>query len=113
MAEQTKSRFSRLQVFAVLLILFGLFLAVIARLRINPANVSSLGFEKLGQALVPSQQGVTILGALCAVAAAATLLLSNRNARIAAAALVVGVLLAIMAVLTALAQGGSRGVLAL
>ena len=107
MTEQTKSRFSRLQVFAVLLILFGLFLAVIARLRINPANISSLGFEKLGQALVPSQRGVTIFGALCAVAAVAALVLSNRNARIAAAALVGGVLLAIMAVLTALAQGGS------
>ncbi len=107
MAEQTKSRLSRLQVFAALLILFGLFLAVIARGRINPASVSSLGFEKLGQALVPSQRGVTILGALCAVAAVAALVLSNRNARIAAAALVVGVLLAIVAVLTALAQGGS------
>lgn len=107
MAEQTKSRFSRLQVFAVLLILLGLFLAVIARSRISPANVSSLGFEKLGQALVPSRRGVTILGALCAVAALAALVLSNRSARIAAAALVGGVLLAIMAILTALAQGGS------
>jgi simple sugar transport system permease protein len=107
MAEKRKSRFSRLQVFAVLLILLGLYLAVVARPRINPANVSSLGFEKLGQALVPSQRGVTIFGALCAVAAIAALVLSNRNARIAAAALVGGVLLAIMAVLTALAQGGS------
>jgi simple sugar transport system permease protein len=107
MAERTKSRFSRLQVFAVLLFLFGLFLAVIARGRINPANVSSLGFEKLGQALVPAQRGVTILGALCAVAAAAALMLSKRSARIAAAALLGSFLLAIMAVLTALAQGGS------
>jgi ABC-type uncharacterized transport system permease subunit len=107
MAEQTKSRFSRLQVFSVLLILFGLFLAVIASSRINPANVSSLGFDKLGQALVPAQRGVTILGALCAVAAAAALVLSHRSARIAAAALVGSFLLAIMAVLTALAQGGS------
>jgi len=107
MAERTKSRFSRLQVFAVLLILLGLYLAVIARPRINPAHVSSLGFEKLGQALVPSQRGVTIFGALCAVAAVAALVLSNRSARIAAAALVGGVLLAIMAILTALAQGGS------
>ena len=65
MAEQTKSRFSRLQVFAVLLILLGLFLAVIASSRINPANVSSLGFDKLGQALVPARRCVTILGALC------------------------------------------------
>jgi ABC-type uncharacterized transport system permease subunit len=107
MAEKRKSRFSRLQVFAVLLILFGLFLAVIASNRINPANVSKLGFEKLGQATVPSRRGVAVLGALCAVAAVATLVLSNRNARVAAVSLVAGVLLAIVAVLTALAQGGS------
>jgi ABC-type uncharacterized transport system permease subunit len=107
MAEKRKSRFSRLQVFAVLLILLGLFLAVIASNRINPANVSKLGFEKLGQATVPSRRGVAVLGALCAVAAVATLVLSNRNARVAAVSLVAGVLLAIVAVLTALAQGGS------
>ena len=107
MAEQTKSRFSRLQVFAVLLILFGLFLAVIARSRINPASVSSLGFEKLGQAEVPSRWGVALFGMICTVVAAAALGLSRSNTRIAAAALVFGVLLAIMAVLTALAQGGS------
>jgi ABC-type uncharacterized transport system permease subunit len=107
MAEKRKTRFSRLQVFAVLLILLDLFLAVIARLRINPANVSSLGFEKLGQALVPSQQSVMIVGALSAVVGLAALVLSNRNARIAASALVVGVMLAILAILTALAQGGS------
>jgi ABC-type uncharacterized transport system permease subunit len=107
MTEKTKSRFSRLQVFAIVLILFGLFLAVIARGRINAASVSILGFEKLGRATVPSRQGVTILGALCAVAAVAALLLSNRNARIAGVALVVSVLLTITAVLTALAQGGS------
>jgi ABC-type uncharacterized transport system permease subunit len=107
MAEKRKSRFSRLQVFAVLLILLGLSLTVIARPRIDPANVSSLGFEKLGQALVPSQRGVTMFGALCAVAAVVALLLSNRNPRTAAAALIGGVLLAILAVLTALAQGGS------
>jgi ABC-type uncharacterized transport system permease subunit len=107
MAEKRKSRFSRLQVFAGLLILLGLFLAVIASNRINPANVSKLGFEKLGQATVPSRRGVAVLGALCAVAAVATLVLSNRNARVAAVSLVAGVLLAIVAVLTALAQGGS------
>ena len=107
MAEKVKSRFSRLQVFAMLLILFGLLLALIARPRINPASVSSLGFEKLGQALVPSQRGVTMFGVLCAVAAVVALLLSKRNPRTAAAALVGGVLLAILAVLTALAQGGS------
>jgi ABC-type uncharacterized transport system permease subunit len=107
MAEKRKSRFSRLQVLAALLLLLGLFLAAIASARINPASVSSLGFEKLGQALVPSQRGVTILGALCAVAAVAALVLSKRNARIAGAALVVGLMVAILAILTALAQGGS------
>ncbi len=107
MAEKRKSRFSRLQVLATLLLLLGLFLAVIASARINPASVSSLGFEKLGQALVPSRRGVAIFGALCAVAAVATLVLSKRNPRIAAAALVVGIALAMLTILTALAQGGS------
>jgi simple sugar transport system permease protein len=96
-----------LQVFAVLLILFGLLLAVVASARINPASVSSLGFEKLGQAEVPSRRGVTMLGALCALAAAAALALSRRNTKIAAGALLLGVLLAMVTVLTALAQGGS------
>jgi ABC-type uncharacterized transport system permease subunit len=107
MAEKTKSRFSRLQVLAALLIVLGLFLVVAARLRINPANVSSLGVEKLGQRIVPSQLGVTVFGALCALAALAALVLPSRNARASAASLVTAVLLAILAILTALAQGGS------
>lgn len=107
MAEKTKSRFSRVQVFAVVLIVLGLFLVVTARLRIDPANVSSLGVEKLGQRIVPSQLGVTVFGALCALAALAALVLQRRNARASAVALVAAVLLAILAILTALAQGGS------
>jgi ABC-type uncharacterized transport system permease subunit len=107
MAERTKFRFSRLQVIAALLIMLGLFLVITARLRINPANVSSLGVEKLGQRIVPSQLGVTVFGALCALAALAALVLPSRNARASAASLVAAVLLAILAILTALAQGGS------
>jgi ABC-type uncharacterized transport system permease subunit len=107
MAEKTKSRFSRVQVLAILLTLLGLFLAVIGRLRIDPAHVSSLGFEKLGQATVPSRLGVSLFGALSAVAAVVALLLSNRNARAAGAALVGGLVLAIVAMLTAVAQDGS------
>jgi len=107
MAEKTKSRFSRVQVFAVVLIVLGLFLVVTARLRIDPANVSSLGVEKLGQRIVPSRLGVTRFGALCALAALAALVLQKRNARASAVALVAAVLLAILAILTALAQGGS------
>ncbi len=106
MAEK-KSRFSRLQVLSVLLLLLGLFLAVIGRTRINPASVSALGFEKLGQAVVPAQRGVTILGVVVAAVALAALVLSKRNPRMAAAALLASVMVAILAILTALAQGGS------
>jgi len=107
MAEKPKSRFSRVQVFAIVLIVLGLFLVVTARLRIDPANVSSLGVEKLGQRIVPSRLGVTVFGALCALAALAVLILQKRNARASAIALVAAVFLAILAILIALAQGGS------
>lgn len=107
MAEKTRSRLSRPQAFAVLLAVLGLFLVVVSWQRINPANTSSLGFEKLGQATVPSRRGVIVLGALCALAAGVSLLLSVRATKLANTALLVSALLGVLAVLTALAQGGS------
>ncbi len=107
MAEKSKSRFSRVQVLAALLLLLSLFLVVIAASRINPASISSLGFEKLGQAKVPSRRGVMLLGTLSAAASVVALLLSKRNARTAVTTLVAGLMVVILSILTALAQGGS------
>ena len=107
MTEKSRSHFSRLQFLAVVLLLLGLFLAVIVGTKINPASVSSLGFEKLGQAAVPSRRGVMILGAVCAAAGVLALVLHQRNGRIAGAALGIGLAVAMLAILTAVAQGGS------
>jgi simple sugar transport system permease protein len=103
MMETIRSRFSRLQVYALLLILFGLAMIVIATLRIDPTQVSKLGFEKLGRHAVPTQLTVTVLGALSALAGLAAFVLKKGQAVF----LVTGMLLALVGVLTAVAQGAS------
>jgi len=103
MAKTTISRFSRLQGLAVVFILVGLLLVVVAWLKIDPANISTLGFDKLGQKDVPSQLTVTVLGALAALAGVVALLCSKpRNAL-----LMVSLLVSLLGLLTALAQGAS------
>jgi len=106
MKGTTKSRLSRTQLYAVFFILLGLFLITFARLRIDTAGMSILGFEKLGRHKVPTQLTVTVLGASCALSALIGFVRS-RNARTAAVALVIGMVLAMVAILTALAQGAS------
>jgi ABC-type uncharacterized transport system permease subunit len=103
MMQTIRSRFSRLQVYALLLILFGLAMIVLATLRIDPTQVSKLGFEKLGRHEVPSQLTVTVLGALSVLAGLATFVLKKGQAVF----LVIGMLLALVGVLTAVAQGAS------
>ncbi len=105
MTETTKARFSRLRALAVVFIVIGLLMIVIARLRIDAAQVSILGFEKFGRQPVPSQLTVTVCGALCALTGLAALALSN--ARAAGASLAFSLLLVLLGLLTALAQGAS------
>ena len=106
MTGTTKSRLSRTQLYAVLFILLGLFLITFARLRIDADGVSILGFEKLGRQKVPTRLTVTVLGASCALSALIGFV-CVRNARTATVALVVSMALAMVAILTALAQGAS------
>jgi len=103
MTETIKSRFSRFQVYALLLILLGLTMIVIARLKIDGTHVSTLGFEKLGRRDVPSQLTVILLGALSALSGLAVLL--RKKAQVVF--LGIGLLLALLGLLTALAQGAS------
>ncbi|HUT15508.1 MAG TPA: ABC transporter permease [Anaerolineae bacterium] len=106
MTGTTKSRLSRTQLYAVLFILLGLFLITFARLRIDADGMSILGFEKLGRQKVPTRLTVTVLGASCALSALIGFV-CVRNARTATVALVVSMALAMVAILTALAQGAS------
>jgi len=106
MTGTTKSRLSRTQLYAVLFILLGLFLVTFARLRIDADGMSILGFEKLGRQKVPTRLTVTVLGASCALSALIGFV-CVRNARTATVALVVSMALAMVAILTALAQGAS------
>ena len=106
MMATTKSRLTRTQLYAVLFILLALFLITFARLRIDSDATSILGFEKLGRHKVPTQLTVTVLGASCALSALIGFA-CGRNARTATVALVVSMVLAMVAILTALAQGAS------
>ena len=106
MTQTIRSRWSRVQVYAVLLILAGLFMILVARMKIDADQISTLGFEKLGRHKVPSQLTVTVLGALCALGGL-TAFAGVKDPRAIAATLVTSLALALLAVLTALAQGGS------
>jgi ABC-type uncharacterized transport system permease subunit len=103
MTQPTGFRLSRWQVYALLFILLGLFLIVAAQLRIDPDVVSTLGFEKLGRRKVPTQLTVSALGAVCAALGVATFVMKARGAVL----LLLALFAALVAVLTALAQGAS------
>jgi len=103
MADKTKTRISRLQWFALFFILVGLVTMATARLKIDNKGISTLGFEKLGRRPVPTQTTVTVLGVVCALAGLVAFL--RREAR--TILLVLAFFLALLGILTALAQGGS------
>jgi len=103
MEQTVNSRFSRLQGLAVFFIIIGLLMVLIARVRIDPARISTLGFDKFGRRDVPAQSTVTLLGVLAALAGLVALVWSKPRVP----ALVISFLVSILGMLTAVAQGGS------
>ncbi|MBM4429948.1 MAG: ABC transporter permease [Chloroflexi bacterium] len=103
MADKSRTRISRLQGLALFFLLLGLVMVVIARLRMDSMGVSTLGFEKLGRRNVPTQAAVTVLGLLCAVTALVAFLRQKGRGIL----LVLAFFLALLGVLTAVAEGGS------
>ena len=88
---------------AVLFALGGMFIAIVAWLRIGAFQVSTLGFDVLGQRDVNARTAVTAFGIVGLLSGAAASL--SRKWRVPL--LVVSVLSSLVALLTALAQGAS------
>jgi simple sugar transport system permease protein len=101
--KKADSHFSRLQALGVIFALAGLAMIAIAKFKIDPTHISTLGFDKFGQRDVRTQTTVTIFGVLAMLSG----LLAVWIRRSRAACLALALVLLLVGMLTALAQGAS------
>lgn len=105
--NDVRSRLSRPLVLAILVLLIGLAFVLVFAGKLAPDKVSTLGFDKLGERAVPTQSTVRTLGWVIALLGGLALVAQLKRPKLAVAAMVMGILVAIVAALTALAAGGS------
>jgi len=105
--KEPKFRLSRPVVLALLVLVVGLAFALYFSAKIPADRLSTLGFEKLGEKAVLTRSTVKSIGWMIAFLAGVALVIYPRRPKISVVAVVLGILLAILASLTALAQGGS------
>ena len=105
--KELRSRLSRPLVLALLVLVIGLAFALVFSGRIAADKVSTLSFDKLGERVVPTGSTVRALGWVIVLLGGVALAIYKKRSKLAVAAMVLGILIAIFATLTALAQGGS------